>query len=91
MDDYSKIPKMYGMENITIEEAMDELDMIQARFIILDEFSWLDMERIQTDPGAHFTSKDFQEGLSLRGVLLALAAQYHKEINGQVEFTLRAL
>ena len=32
MDAYSKIPKLYGMENITTEEVMDKLDMFQARF-----------------------------------------------------------
>ena len=28
-DTYSKIPKLYGMETITTEEGMDELDMLQ--------------------------------------------------------------
>ena len=32
MDAYFKIPKLYGMENITTEEVMDKLDMFQARF-----------------------------------------------------------
>ena len=32
VDFYSKIPKLYGMENITIEEVMDNLYMFQARF-----------------------------------------------------------
>ena len=27
IDAYSKIPKLYGMENITTEEVMDKLDM----------------------------------------------------------------
>ena len=45
------------------------------------------MERIQTDSGTQFTSKEFQEGLSAREVRLALAAQHNKEMNGQVEVT----
>ena len=32
VDAYSKIPKFYGMENITNEEVMDKLDMFQAIF-----------------------------------------------------------
>ena len=32
MDDFSKIPKFYVMGNITTEEVMDNLDMLQARF-----------------------------------------------------------
>ena len=32
VDAYSKIPKLYGMENITNEEVMDKLDMFQAIF-----------------------------------------------------------
>ena len=32
VDIYSKLPKLYGMENITTEEVMEKLDMFQARF-----------------------------------------------------------
>ena len=32
VDTYSKIPKLYGMENITTAEVMDKLDMFQSRF-----------------------------------------------------------
>ena len=31
VDAYSKIPKLYGMENITTEEVLDKLDMFQSR------------------------------------------------------------
>ena len=30
VDAYSKIPKLYGMENITTAEVMDKLDMFQS-------------------------------------------------------------
>ena len=30
--EYSKIPKLYGMDKITTEEVMDKLDMFQSRF-----------------------------------------------------------
>ena len=46
LDAYSKIPKLYGMENITTNEVMDKLDVFQARFVIVDEFGWWDLERI---------------------------------------------
>ena len=36
VDAYSKIPKLYGMENITTEEVMDKLDMFQYRFRKMD-------------------------------------------------------
>ena len=32
VDDYSKLPRLYGMENITTEEAMYNIDMFQSRF-----------------------------------------------------------
>ena len=32
VDDYSNIPELYGMDNITTEEVMDKLDMFQSRF-----------------------------------------------------------
>ena len=51
VDAYSKIPKLYGMKNITTEEVMDKLDMFQARFVKVYEFCWWDMERIKIDAG----------------------------------------
>ena len=56
------------MENITTEEVMEKLDMFQSRFGEIDKFGWWDMERIQTDAGMQFTSKEFQEGLSICGI-----------------------
>ena len=43
---YSKIPKLYGMEKISIEQVMDKLDMFQSRFGKIDEFGWWDLERM---------------------------------------------
>ena len=40
VDAYSKIPKLYGMENITSAEVMDKLDMFQSRFEKIDQFGW---------------------------------------------------
>ena len=37
VDPYSKIPKLYGMERIIIEEVMDKLDMFQYRFGKIDK------------------------------------------------------
>ena len=79
------------MEKINIEEVMEKLDMFQSRFGRLEEFDWWNQERIQTDSGSHFTSKDFQEGLSLHVVRLILAATDHQDMNGQIEVTWRTL
>ena len=35
---YSKIPKLYGMDKITTEEVIDNLDMFQNRFGEIDKF-----------------------------------------------------
>ena len=43
VDAYSKIPKLYGMENITTAEVMDKLDMFQSRFGKIDQFGWWDL------------------------------------------------
>ena len=40
VDAYYKIPKNYGMENITTEEVMDKLDMFQAIFGKVNKFGW---------------------------------------------------
>ena len=49
VDAYSKIPKLYGMKNITTAEVMDKLDMFQFRFGKIDQFGWWDLERISAD------------------------------------------
>ena len=38
VDAYSKIPKLYGKDNITTEEVMEKLDMFQSRFGKFDQF-----------------------------------------------------
>ena len=91
MDGYYKIPKLYGMGNITTEEIMDKLDMFQEFFGKLDELGWWYMDIIQTDAGTQFTSKEFQEGLSVRGVRPEFAAPDQQETNVQVEVTWQTL
>ena len=49
------------------------------------------MDRIQNCAGTQFTSKEFQEDLSVHGVRLSLAAPDHQEMNGQVEVIWRIL
>ena len=61
VDAYSKIPKLYGVENITTAEVMDILDMFQYRFGEIDQFGWWDLEMISADAGMQFTSTDFKE------------------------------
>ena len=91
VDAYSKIPKLYGMENITTEEVMDKLDMFQSRFGKIDQFGWWDLERISADAGTQFTSTKFKEECQISGVRLTLAALEHQEMNGQVEVTWRTI
>ena len=44
VDAYSKIPKLYGMEKITIEEVMDKLDMFRSIFGKIDQLGWWDLK-----------------------------------------------
>ena len=55
VDACSKIPKLYGMENITTAEVMDKLGMFQSRFGKIDQFGWWDLERISANAGTQFT------------------------------------
>ena len=87
VDDYSKLPKLYGMENITTAEVLEKLDMFQSRFGKIDQFGWWGLERISADVGTQFTSTEFKEECQIRGVRLKLAATEHQEMNGQVEIT----
>ena len=51
VDAYSKIPKLYGMKNITTEEIMGKLYMFYARFGKVHQFGWWDIEILQTGSG----------------------------------------
>ena len=66
------------MEIITTEEVMDKLDMFQARFGKIDDFSWWDLEIIPADASTQFTSTDFQNECQTRSVRLTLAALKHQ-------------
>ena len=90
-DAYSKIPKLYGMENITTNEVLDKLDMFQSRLGKIDQFGWWDLERISEDAGTQFTSTEIKDECQTRGVCLTLAAPEHQEMNGHVEVTWRTL
>ena len=68
---------------------MDKLYMFQTIFEKVDEFGWWDIEIIQTDSVMQFTSKKFQEGISVPVLKIALEAPDHQEMNGQVEVILR--
>ena len=68
VDYYSKLTKVYGMENTTTEEVINKLYIFQSIFRKVDEFGWWDMEIIQTDAGTQFTSREFQEVLYVHGV-----------------------
>ena len=85
VDSYTKITELHELENITTEEVMDKLDMFQETFGKLHAFGWWDIYRIQTDSGMHFSSKEFQGGISVRGARLASATPYHQETNGQLK------
>ena len=44
LDAYSKLPRLYGMENITTEEVIDKLENFQSKFGKVDKFGWWDLE-----------------------------------------------
>ena len=48
------------MENISTEEVIDKLDMLQSRFGKIGEFGWWDLERISADAGSKFTLTGFK-------------------------------
>ena len=91
VDAYSKIPKLYVMENITTEEVMDNLDMFQSRFGKIDKFGWWYLERISEDSGTQFTSMDFKEECQTHGVHLILVAPEQQEMNKKVKVSWRTL
>ena len=51
VDAYSKLPNLYGMDKITIEEVINTLDMLQSRFGTIYKFGCWNLESISTDSG----------------------------------------
>ena len=41
---HARVPKIYGMENITTAEVMEKLYLFQSRFGEIDQFEWWDLE-----------------------------------------------
>ena len=62
------------MENISIEEVMDNLDMFQSRFGKIDKFGWCDLERISENAGSQFNSTELKEYCQTCEVHLMLVA-----------------
>ena len=56
---------------------MEKQNMIQVRFGRVKEYSWLDIELLQTDAGTQFTPNEYQKDLSVHGVRLAFMAPDH--------------
>ena len=52
--------KLYGIDKITTEEVMENLDMFQSRFGKIDEFGWWDLEIISADAGTQFILTEFK-------------------------------
>ena len=65
VDAYSKIPKLYGMENITTAEVMNKLDIFQSRFGKIDQFGWWDLERISADAGTQLPQRSSKRNVKL--------------------------
>ena len=57
---------------------MDKLDMPQYRFGKIDEFGWLDSERVPADAGTQFTLREIKEECQTHRVHFTLAAHAHQ-------------
>ena len=66
------------MDKINTEEVVDNLDILQSRFVKMEKFGWWDLERISADAGTQFTSAEFQDEFQTHGVRLTLAAPEHQ-------------
>ena len=85
VDAYSRMPRLYGLEELTTEAVMDALDVFVAEFGKVDEFGWINIDKVRADAGPQFTSEDFRDGCAVRGVHLTLAAPQHQEMNSIAE------
>ena len=82
---YYKITKLYGIEKMTTESVMDNLDMFQSIFGKTDTFGWWDLENISAYAGTKFSSTEFKEECQTRGVRLTLAASENQEMREKLK------
>ena len=61
VDAYYKIPKLYGMENISTEQVMDKVYMFQSRSGKIDKLGWWGSEKTSADAGKQFTLMGLKE------------------------------
>ena len=78
VDAYSKHRNIYGMDNITTEEVMDQLDIFQYRFGKIDECGWCYLYIISSDVRMQFTATNFKEECQTHGVHLTLSSPEHQ-------------
>ena len=81
IDAYSNISKRYGIEKVTTEEVLDNLNIFQSRSGKIENFGLWDLERISADAGTQFTKTKFEQECQNCGVQLTLAAPEHQEMN----------
>ena len=81
VDTYSRMPRLYELNEINTEAVMDKIEEFVARYGELNVFGWWNIGRIQADVGPQFTSEEFLKKCVKRGILLSLAAPEHQEQN----------
>jgi hypothetical protein len=74
VDNYSSFSAIYGLPRLTTEQVVQSLQQFAADNGHVDEFGLLTFEKIKSDSGSQFTSKEFRAYCRNNGVCLSLAA-----------------
>ena len=87
VDAYARFCKLYGLQRKTTEEVISALHMFIAEHGLITEFGFVNVDRIRTDAGTQFTSKQFSEFCHAEHINLSLAAPKRQSQNHLAERT----
>ena len=87
VDNYSSFSCIYGLPRLTTEQVISSLKQFAADNGHVDEFGFLTFEKLKSDSGSQFTSKEFRAYCCHNGVCLSLAAPKQQWQNNRAERT----
>ena len=87
VDAYSRFTKIYGLDDKTTASVIKTIRQYTADCGSVDEFGYIDIEKIRSDAGTQFTSKEFQGFCRDERINLSLAAPKKQAQNHFAERT----
>jgi transposase InsO family protein len=87
VDAYSRYCKIYGLRHKTTNEVVSAIQKFVADHGLINQFGYIDVDRLRADAGSQFTSKSFGKFCQSERINLSLAAPKRLSQNHMAERT----